>query len=55
MVLPAAIAPLVPHVPHHAEQLPHIAIQKFLVVFNHTFQIFPALPQRLHGQETLID
>jgi hypothetical protein len=55
MVLSAAIAPLALHVPHHAEQLPHVAIQKFIVVFNHVFQIFHALPHHLHGLETLID
>jgi hypothetical protein len=53
MVLPAAIAPLALHVPHHAEQLPHVAIQKFIVIFNHALQIFDVLPHRLHGLETL--
>jgi hypothetical protein len=55
VVRPAAIAPLAPHVLHHAEQLPHDAIQKFIVVFNHAFQIFHALAHRLHGLETLVD
>jgi hypothetical protein len=30
-------------------------IQKFIVVFNHAFQIFHALAHRLHGLETLVD
>jgi hypothetical protein len=55
MVLPIAIAPLALHVPYHAEQLPHVVIQKLIVVFNHAFQIFHVLPHRLHGLETLID
>jgi hypothetical protein len=55
MVLPATIAALALHVPHHAKKLPHVVIQKFIVVFNHTFQIFHALPHRLHVLETLVD
>jgi hypothetical protein len=39
MVLPRAIAPFSLLVPHHAEQLPHVAIQKFIVISNHAFQI----------------
>jgi hypothetical protein len=54
MVLPATIAPLSLHFPHHAEQLPHVAIQKFIIIFNHMFQIFHVLPHRLHGLETLV-
>jgi hypothetical protein len=50
--LSAALAPLALHVPHHAEQLLHVLVQKFVVVFKHTFQIFHAQPHRLHGLET---
>jgi hypothetical protein len=53
--LPAALAPLALHVPHHAEQLLHVLIQKFVVVLDHSFQIFHALPHHPHGLETLID
>jgi hypothetical protein len=33
--LSAALAPLALHVSHHAEQLPHVSVQEFVVVFDH--------------------
>jgi hypothetical protein len=39
----------------HAEQLPHVPIQKLIVILNHAFQIFHAPPHRLHGLEILVD
>jgi hypothetical protein len=55
MELLAALAPLTLHVPHHAEQLPHIPVQKFVVVLDHVFQIFHVLPHGLHVLETLVN
>jgi hypothetical protein len=53
--LSAALAPLALDVCHHTEQLPHVPVQEFVVVFDHSFQVLHTLPYRLHGLETFID
>jgi hypothetical protein len=53
--LSAALAPLALHVSHHAEQLPHVLVQKFVVIFDHSFQVLHTLPHLLHGLETFVD
>jgi hypothetical protein len=49
------LAPLALHVPNHDEQLPHVPVQKFVVVLDHAFQVLHALPHRLHGLETFVN
>jgi hypothetical protein len=55
MELSAALAPLALHVAHHAEQLPHVPIQEFVVILNHSFQVLHTQPHRFHGLETFVD
>jgi hypothetical protein len=55
MELSAALAPLDVHVAHHVEQLPHVPVQEFVVILDHSFQVLHTLPHRLNGLETFID